>query len=82
MLGALGPMLEVVEPRFLLAVEAALGPNLQAILVADADAAARILESLAEKKLGRAALVPPIANQSPESRSRADVPPPGRKKEC
>ncbi len=71
-LGALGPMLEVVEPRFLPAVEAALGANLQAILVADADAAARILESLAEKKLGRAALVPP-PSEGGEIRPRSDA---------
>ena len=56
-LGALGPLLEV-EPRFIPAVEAALGAHLQAILVTDADVAAKILASLHEKKLGRAALAP------------------------
>jgi chromosome segregation protein len=54
--GVLGTLLEV-EPRFIPAIEAILGQNLQAVLVRDAEVAAALLDSLAHgKKVGRATL--------------------------
>lgn len=59
-----------VEPRFIPAVEAALGLHLQAVLLADTMVAESIIKTLTGKKLGRASLVlrdflpaiPPPAN--------------------
>ncbi|MEA3187645.1 MAG: chromosome segregation protein, partial [Chthoniobacter sp.] len=54
-LGTLAAHIEV-EPQFVPAVEAALGQNLQAVLVKDASVAQAVIESLARKKAGRATL--------------------------
>jgi len=56
--GALVASLDV-EPNFIPAIEAALGRNLQAIVLNDAQLAPEIIASLKEKKLGQAALVVP-----------------------
>jgi len=45
-----------VEPEFIPAIEAALGENLQAIVLKDTGVAESIIKTLAEKKLGRASL--------------------------
>src|SRR5882724_3465969 len=56
--GALVSNLDV-DPEFIAAVEAALGRNLQAIVLKDAQLAPEIIATLKEKKLGQAALVVP-----------------------
>src|SRR5262249_30462911 len=56
--GALVASLDV-EQNFIAAIEAALGRNLQAIVLKDAHLAPEIIASLKEKKLGQAALVVP-----------------------
>lgn len=55
--GLLASSIEV-EPAFIPAIEAALRDNLQAVLLADSDFAAQIVDRLSEKRLGKAALVP------------------------
>ncbi len=60
-----------VDPRFIQAIEAALGRNLHAIILKDAKLASEIIESLKKNKLGQAALlVPELAASAQE--------PPGR----
>lgn len=55
-IGVLGTQIDV-EPRFIPAVEAALGENLQAILLRDEEVAIALFKSLSEgKKVGRATL--------------------------
>jgi chromosome segregation protein len=56
--GALVANLDV-EKNFIPAIEAALGRNLQAIVLKDAQLASEIIAALKEKKLGQAALVIP-----------------------
>src|SRR4029077_8217114 len=56
--GALVANLDV-DQNFILAIEAALGRNLQAIVLKDAQLAPEIIAALKEKKLGQAALVIP-----------------------
>jgi chromosome segregation protein len=56
--GALVANLDV-EKNFIPAIEAALGRNLQAIVLKDAQLAPEIISALKEKKLGQAALVLP-----------------------
>jgi chromosome segregation protein len=56
--GALVANLDV-DQNFIRAIEAALGRNLQAIVLKDAQLAPEIIASLKEKKLGQAALVVP-----------------------
>jgi chromosome segregation protein len=57
-----------VDPEFIAAVEAALGRNLQAIVLKDAKLAPEIIATLKEKKIGQAALVlPGLSNSSPET---------------
>jgi chromosome segregation protein len=56
--GALVANLDV-EKNFIPAIEAALGRNLQAIVLKDAQLAPEIISALKEKKLGQAALVIP-----------------------
>ena len=53
--GALAAHIEV-EPQFVTAIEAALGQNLQAIVLKDTMVAEHIVKTLGEKKMGRAAL--------------------------
>ena len=55
--GALANYIEV-DSEYIAAIEAALGQHLQAILVRDRLAAESIALDLAEKKVGRAAIVP------------------------
>ena len=57
-LGALASLIEVTDPSFIPAIEAALGENLQAVLLADPDVAAGVLETLRAKQLGRASVAP------------------------
>jgi chromosome segregation protein len=48
-----------VDPKFIQAIEAALGRNLHAIILKDAKLASEIIESLKKDKLGQAALLIP-----------------------
>jgi chromosome segregation protein len=48
-----------VDPRFIQAIEAALGRNLHAIILNDVNLASEIIESLKKNKLGQAALLVP-----------------------
>lgn len=50
-----------VDPKFIAAIEAALGRNLHAIILRDGDAAAEIIARLTREKLGQAALLLPRA---------------------
>ena len=55
--GLLASSIEV-EPQFIAAIEAALRDHLQAILLTDSELASQILDRLADKQLGKAALLP------------------------
>jgi len=67
-LGALVAKLEV-EPKFADAIEAALGRNLHAIVLQNADLTAEMMATLSGKKLGQAALfVPGLGNSSADSK--------------
>ncbi len=57
-LGALASLIEVSDAAFVTAIEAALGENLQAVLLADPDVAAAALETLHRNQLGRASVSP------------------------
>jgi chromosome segregation protein len=66
--GALVANLDV-DQNFILAIEAALGRNLQAIVLKDAQLAPEIIAALKEKKLGQAALViPQLGNATRKER--------------
>ena len=66
--GALVANLDV-EKNFIPAIEAALGRNLQAIVLKDAQLAPEIIAALKEKKLGQAALViPQLGNGTAKER--------------
>jgi chromosome segregation protein len=68
--GALVSNLDV-DPEFIAAVEAALGRNLQAIVLKDTQLAAEIIATLKKKKIGQAALVlPGFSNSSPQTPGR------------
>src|SRR5205807_8161485 len=57
-----------VDPKFISAIEAALGRNLHAVILKDAQSAEEIIARLTKKKLGQAALfVPKLAGSSHES---------------
>src|SRR4029077_8273236 len=56
--GALASNLDVA-PEYVAAIDAALGQNMQAIVLRDVDLAPEIIATLKEKKLGRAALAIP-----------------------
>ncbi len=57
-----------VDPKFIPAIEAALGRNLHAVILKDAQSAEEILARLTQKKLGQAALfVPKLAGSAHES---------------
>src|SRR2546423_1752622 len=64
-----------VEPEFVPALEAALGRNLHAVVLRDADRAVEIFQQLAAQKLGQAALamaeLSPASSETPSS----DLPP-------
>src|SRR4029450_7064167 len=62
--GALVANLDV-EKNFIPAIEAALGRNLQAVVLKDAQLAPEIIAALKEKKLGQAALVIPQLGNGP-----------------
>ena len=65
--GALVSNLDV-DPEFIAAIEAALGRNLQAIVLKDAQLAPEIIATLKEKRIGQAALVlPGLSNSSPKT---------------
>ena len=65
--GALVSNLDV-DPDFIAAIEAALGRNLQAIVLKDSQLAPEIIAKLKEKKIGQAALVlPGLSNSSAET---------------
>jgi chromosome segregation protein len=65
--GALVSNLDV-DPEFIAAIEAALGRNLQAIVLKDAQLAPEIIATLKEKRIGQTALVlPGLSNPSPET---------------
>jgi chromosome segregation protein len=66
--GALVANLDV-DQNFIPAIEAALGRNLQAIVLKDAQLASEIIAALKEKKLGQAALViPQLGNGTTKNR--------------
>jgi len=66
--GALVANLDV-DQNFISAIEAALGRNLQAIVIKDAQLAPEIIAALKEKKLGQAALViPQLGNGTTKER--------------
>jgi chromosome segregation protein len=68
--GALVANLDV-DQNFIPAIEAALGRNLQAIVLKDAQLAPEIIAALKEKKLGQAALVvPQLGNGIPKGRGK------------
>jgi len=68
--GALVANLDV-DQNFIPAIEAALGRNLQAIVLKDAQLAPEIIAALKEKKLGQAALViPQLGNGTTKERVR------------
>jgi len=68
--GALVANLDV-EKNFIPAIEAALGRNLQAIVLKDAQLAPEIIAALKEKKLGQAALViPQLGNGTIKERAK------------
>src|SRR6188472_2029355 len=57
-----------VDPKFIKAIEAALGRNLHAIVLKDAKVVSEIIERLKEKKLGYAALlIPDLTAAAPQT---------------
>ncbi len=69
--GALVASLDV-DRNFIPAIEAALGRNLQAIVLKDARLAPEIIAALKEKKLGQAALVvPELGRDRPQDRGKS-----------
>ncbi|HZA38149.1 MAG TPA: chromosome segregation protein SMC, partial [Candidatus Baltobacteraceae bacterium] len=65
--GALVSNLDV-DPEFIAAIEAAMGRNLQAIVLKNSQLAPEIIAKLKEKKIGQAALVlPGLSNSSTET---------------
>ena len=72
--GALASNLDV-DPEYIAAIEAALGQNVQAIVLQDADLAPEIIATLKEKKLGPAALaIPKFSNFSARTDARLPEP--------
>src|SRR5262249_1984176 len=63
-----------VDPKFIQAIEGALGRNLHAIILKDAKLASELIGRLKKKKLGHAALlIPKLTGAAPES-ARKDLP--------
>lgn len=56
--GLLASSIEVADPAFIPAIEAALKDHLQAVLLTESELAAQIVQRLADQKMGRAALFP------------------------
>jgi chromosome segregation protein len=63
-----------VDPKFIPAIEAALGRNLHAVVLKNADAAFEIIERLKKKKLGQAALLIPQLTQPAQQSERKILP--------
>src|SRR5216110_333077 len=63
-----------VDPQFIPAIEAALGRNLHAVVLKDADVAFEIIAQLKEKKLGQAALLLPQLTQPAQKSVRKILP--------
>jgi chromosome segregation protein len=60
-----------VDPEYIAAIEAALGRNLQAIVLQDAQLVPEIMDALTKKKLGQAALViPEFCRSSPKTHAQ------------
>jgi chromosome segregation protein len=72
--GALVASIEV-EPEFVPALEAALGRNLHAVVLRDADRAAEIFQKLAARKLGQAALAIARLSSGPVESTAPNLPP-------
>jgi chromosome segregation protein len=72
-LGALVAKLEV-DPKFAVAIEAALGRNLHTIVLQNADLTAEMMATLSGKKLGQAALFVPGLGNSPNNSKRTLLP--------
>ena len=63
-----------VDPKFIPAIETALGRNLHAVILKDAQSAEEILARLTRKKLGQAALFVPKFNGSAHESVRKSLP--------
>jgi chromosome segregation protein len=63
-----------VDPKFIPAIEAALGRNLHAVVLKDADVAFEIITRLKKKKLGQAALLIPQLSGPAEQSVRKSLP--------
>jgi len=63
-----------VDPRFIPAIEAALGRNLHAVILKEAQSAEEILARLTKKKLGQAALFVPKLGASTHESVRKSLP--------
>jgi chromosome segregation protein len=63
-----------VDPKFIPAIEAALGRNLHAVIVKDAQIADEIISRLTKKKLGQAALFAPKLGVSAHESVRKSLP--------
>jgi chromosome segregation protein len=63
-----------VDAKFTSAIEAALGRNLHALILKDANAASEIISQLKKKKLGQAALLIPDLKQTSRQSARPDLP--------
>jgi chromosome segregation protein len=63
-----------VDPKFIPAIEAALGRNLHAVIVKDAQSADEIISRLTKKKLGQAALFAPKLGASVHESVRKSLP--------
>ncbi|HWY50152.1 MAG TPA: chromosome segregation protein SMC [Chthoniobacterales bacterium] len=63
-----------VDPRFIPAIEAALGRNLHAVILKDGQSAEEILGRLTKKKLGQAALFVPKLGASTQESVRKSLP--------
>ena len=64
-----------VEPKFIQAIEAALGRNLHAIILKDAKIVSEIIGHLKKKKLGHAALLIPKLTLTAPQPAQKDLPP-------
>ena len=63
-----------VDPKFIPAIEAALGRNLHAVVLKDEEAAAEIIARLKKKKLGQAALLMPQLARPSQDPAPKDLP--------
>ena len=72
-LGSLVAQIDV-DPKFIPAIEAALGRNLHAVVVKDAHSADEIISRLTKKKLGQAALFTPKLGASAHESVRKSLP--------